>query len=133
MVFFANLYDNLRGSLCDVLKYASAQPLDFLDLGKKIHSSEWETPNSFFLKTRTLNYALFQKSFIHGFHIDARLLKSLAAEPHVRFQNITLSFMNNYVNSYIVELAPSGGGDRQVHGIRRHGMKVYGPSARDVR
>ena len=35
MVFFANICVNLRGSLCDVLAYASAQPLDFLDLGKK--------------------------------------------------------------------------------------------------
>ena len=35
MVFFADLCLNLRGSLCDVLAYVSAKPLDFLDLGPK--------------------------------------------------------------------------------------------------
>ncbi|MGM0663785.1 MAG: hypothetical protein ACQET7_06295 [Thermodesulfobacteriota bacterium] len=43
MVFFANLGVNLRGCLCGVLQYASAQPLDFLDLDKKILISELET------------------------------------------------------------------------------------------
>ena len=35
MVFFPNFCINLWGSLCDVLKHAAAQPLEFLDLGKK--------------------------------------------------------------------------------------------------
>ena len=42
MVFFANVFVNLRGSLCAVLKYASAQPLDFLDLGKKSSFMNWK-------------------------------------------------------------------------------------------
>ena len=42
MVFFANLFVNLRGFLCDVLAYASAQPLDFLDLGKKSSFLNWK-------------------------------------------------------------------------------------------
>jgi hypothetical protein len=32
---------NLRGFLCDVLAYASAQPLDFLDLGKNSSFLNW--------------------------------------------------------------------------------------------
>jgi len=42
MVFFANLFVNLRGFLCDVLAYASAQPFDFLDLGKKSSFLDWK-------------------------------------------------------------------------------------------
>ena len=42
MVFFANLCVNPRGFLCDVLAYASAQPLDFLDLGKKSSFLNWK-------------------------------------------------------------------------------------------
>ncbi|MGM0665622.1 MAG: hypothetical protein ACQET7_15780 [Thermodesulfobacteriota bacterium] len=42
MVFFANLGVNLRGCLCGVLQYASAQPLDFLDLDKKSSFLNWK-------------------------------------------------------------------------------------------
>ncbi|MFO7784721.1 MAG: hypothetical protein ACQET7_08825 [Thermodesulfobacteriota bacterium] len=42
MVFFANLGVNLRGCLCGVLRYASAQPLDFLDLDKKSSFLNWK-------------------------------------------------------------------------------------------
>ncbi|MFO7784768.1 MAG: hypothetical protein R6V25_09060, partial [Desulfatiglandales bacterium] len=42
MVFFANLGVNLRGCLCGVLQYASAQPLDFLDLDKKSSFLKWK-------------------------------------------------------------------------------------------
>ncbi|MFO7783966.1 MAG: hypothetical protein ACQET7_11305 [Thermodesulfobacteriota bacterium] len=42
MVFFANLGVNLRGCLCGVLQYASAQPLDLLDLDKKSSFLNWK-------------------------------------------------------------------------------------------
>ena len=35
MVFLPNLGVNLRACLCGVVNYASAQALDFLDLGQK--------------------------------------------------------------------------------------------------
>ncbi|MFO7786105.1 MAG: hypothetical protein R6V25_15860 [Desulfatiglandales bacterium] len=42
MVFFANLGVNLRGCLCGVPQYASAQPLDLLDLDKKSSFLNWK-------------------------------------------------------------------------------------------
>jgi len=42
MAIFHNLGVNLRGSLCDVLQYVSAQPLDFLDLVKTISFLKWK-------------------------------------------------------------------------------------------
>jgi hypothetical protein len=42
MVFFTNLGVNLRGSLCGVHVHASAQPLDFLDIGKKSSFLNWK-------------------------------------------------------------------------------------------
>ncbi|MFO7784549.1 MAG: hypothetical protein ACQET7_15345 [Thermodesulfobacteriota bacterium] len=53
MVFFANLGVNLRGCLCGVLQYASAQPLDFLDLDKKPSFLNWKLANA-------------QKAFLDG-------------------------------------------------------------------
>ncbi|MGM0663501.1 MAG: hypothetical protein ACQET7_04860 [Thermodesulfobacteriota bacterium] len=53
MVFFANLGVNLRGYLCGVLQYASAQPLDFLDLDKKSSFPNWKLPSA-------------QKAFLDG-------------------------------------------------------------------
>jgi len=42
MAFFRNLGVNLRDSLCDVLKYVSAQSLDFLDLAQKFSFLNWK-------------------------------------------------------------------------------------------
>ncbi|MFO7784773.1 MAG: hypothetical protein ACQET7_14625 [Thermodesulfobacteriota bacterium] len=53
MVFFANLGVNLRGCLCGVLQYASAQPLDLLDLDKKSSFLNWKLANA-------------QKAFLDG-------------------------------------------------------------------
>ncbi|MFO7784643.1 MAG: hypothetical protein R6V25_08425 [Desulfatiglandales bacterium] len=53
MVFFANLGVNLRGCLCGVLQYASAQPLDFLDLDKKSSFLNWKLASA-------------QKAFLDG-------------------------------------------------------------------
>jgi hypothetical protein len=43
VVFLPNLSVNLRACLCGVVNYASAQALDFLDLGQKSFSG-LETP-----------------------------------------------------------------------------------------
>ncbi|MGM0663549.1 MAG: hypothetical protein ACQET7_05105, partial [Thermodesulfobacteriota bacterium] len=53
MVFFANLGVNLRGCLCGVLQYASAQPLDLLDLDKKSSFLNWKLASA-------------QKAFLDG-------------------------------------------------------------------
>ncbi|MGM0665367.1 MAG: hypothetical protein ACQET7_14455, partial [Thermodesulfobacteriota bacterium] len=53
MVFFANLGVNLRGCLCGVLQYASAQPLDFLELDKKSSFLNWKLASA-------------QKAFLDG-------------------------------------------------------------------
>ncbi|MFO7785618.1 MAG: hypothetical protein R6V25_13385 [Desulfatiglandales bacterium] len=53
MVFFANLGVNLRGCLYGVLQYASAQPLDFLDLDKKSSFLNWKLASA-------------QKAFLDG-------------------------------------------------------------------
>jgi hypothetical protein len=42
MAFFRNLGVKLRASLCDVQKYASAEPLVFLDLAKKSAFMNWK-------------------------------------------------------------------------------------------
>jgi hypothetical protein len=42
MALFRNLGVNLRDRLCDVPRYASAQPLDFLDLAKNCSFLHWE-------------------------------------------------------------------------------------------
>jgi hypothetical protein len=42
MALFRNLGVNLRDRLCDVLRYASAQSLDFLDLAKKCSFLNWK-------------------------------------------------------------------------------------------
>jgi len=42
MVLLPNLFVNLRGCLCDVLQYVSAQPLDFLDLGQNASFLIWK-------------------------------------------------------------------------------------------
>jgi hypothetical protein len=42
MVFLPNLGVNRRACLCDVVNYASAQALDFLDLGQKSPFLDWK-------------------------------------------------------------------------------------------
>ncbi len=42
MVFLPNLGVNLRPCLCGVVNYASAQALDFLDLGQKSSFLDWK-------------------------------------------------------------------------------------------
>ena len=42
MVFLSNLSVNLRVCLCGVVNYASAQALDFLDLGQKSSFLDWK-------------------------------------------------------------------------------------------
>jgi hypothetical protein len=42
MVFLPNLGVNLRACLCGVVNYASAQALDFLDLGQKSAFLDWK-------------------------------------------------------------------------------------------
>ncbi|WP_153306166.1 hypothetical protein [Desulfatiglans anilini] len=42
IVFFANLGVNLRICLCGDLQVASAQMLDFLDIGKKYSFPDWK-------------------------------------------------------------------------------------------
>jgi hypothetical protein len=42
MVFLPNLGVNRRACLCDVVNYASAQALDFLDLGQKSAFLDWK-------------------------------------------------------------------------------------------
>jgi hypothetical protein len=42
MVFLPNLCVNLRACLCGVVNYASAQALDFLDLGQKSAFLDWK-------------------------------------------------------------------------------------------
>jgi hypothetical protein len=42
MVFLTNLSVNLRAYLCGVVNYASAQALDFLDLGQKSSFLNWK-------------------------------------------------------------------------------------------
>jgi predicted membrane-bound spermidine synthase len=45
MVFLPNLGVNLRACLCGVVNYASAQALDFLDLGQKSAFLDWKLQN----------------------------------------------------------------------------------------
>jgi hypothetical protein len=42
MVFLPNLSVNQRACLCGVVNYASAQALDFLDLGQKSSFLDWK-------------------------------------------------------------------------------------------
>ncbi len=42
MALFHNLGVKQRGSLCDVLKYVSAQPLVYLDLAKHSSFMNWK-------------------------------------------------------------------------------------------
>jgi hypothetical protein len=42
MVFLPNLGVNRRACLCGVVNYASAQALDFLDLGQKSAFLDWK-------------------------------------------------------------------------------------------
>jgi len=42
MVFLPNVGVNLRPCLCGVVNYASAQTLDFLDLGQKSSFLDWK-------------------------------------------------------------------------------------------
>jgi hypothetical protein len=42
MVFLPNLCVNLHACLCGVVNYASAQALDFLDLGQKSSFLDWK-------------------------------------------------------------------------------------------
>ena len=42
MVFLPNFCVNLRACLCGVVNYASAQALDFLDLGQKSPFLDWK-------------------------------------------------------------------------------------------
>ncbi|MFO7784144.1 MAG: hypothetical protein ACQET7_10510 [Thermodesulfobacteriota bacterium] len=67
MVFFANLGVNLRGCLCGVLQYASAQPLDFLDLDKKSSFLNWKLASA-------------RKAFLDG-HYLVGCLNSLRRGP----------------------------------------------------
>jgi hypothetical protein len=46
MVYFPNLGVNRRGRLCGVASYASAQPLDFLELGKIATCVNWKHPKA---------------------------------------------------------------------------------------
>ncbi len=62
MVFFANLGVNLRGCLCGVLQYASAQPLDFLDLDKKSSFLNWKLASA-------------RKAFLDEHYLTVGLLK----------------------------------------------------------
>jgi hypothetical protein len=45
MVFLPNFCVNLRACLCGVVNYASAQTLDFLDLGQKSSFLDWKHLN----------------------------------------------------------------------------------------
>ncbi|MFO7783958.1 MAG: hypothetical protein R6V25_04935 [Desulfatiglandales bacterium] len=56
MVFFANPGVNLRGCLCGVLQYASAQPLDLLDINKKSSFLNWKLASA-------------RKAFLDGHYI----------------------------------------------------------------
>jgi hypothetical protein len=42
MVFLPNFGVNLRPCLCGVVNYASAQALDFLELGQKFSFLDWK-------------------------------------------------------------------------------------------
>jgi len=42
MVFLPNVSVNLRACLCGVVNYASAQAIDFLDLGQKSSFLDWK-------------------------------------------------------------------------------------------
>ena len=42
MAFLLNLCVNLRPGLCGVVNYASAQGLDFLELGQKFSFLDWK-------------------------------------------------------------------------------------------
>jgi len=42
MVFLPNVGINLRPCLCGVVNYASAQAIDFLDLGQKSSFLDWK-------------------------------------------------------------------------------------------
>jgi len=48
MVFLPNLSANLRTCLCGVVNYASAQALDFLDLGQKSAFLDWKHQEALF-------------------------------------------------------------------------------------
>ncbi|MFO7784513.1 MAG: hypothetical protein R6V25_07770 [Desulfatiglandales bacterium] len=74
MVFFANLGVNLRGCLCGVLQYASAQPLDFLDLDKKSSFLNWKLPSA-------------QKAFLDGHWLG--FLNSLIDPPAEKLESFT--------------------------------------------
>jgi len=54
MVFLPNLGVNLRPCLCGVVNYASAQALDFLDLGQKSAFLDWKRHQVLILVILTL-------------------------------------------------------------------------------
>ena len=54
MVFLPNLGVNLRVCLCGVVNYASAQALDFLDLGQKSTFLDWKHQKVPILNNRLL-------------------------------------------------------------------------------
>jgi len=71
MALFRNLCVNLRDCLCDVLQYASAQPLDFLDLAKncsflnrKLRCVHPEFPDGHYLKNPQHNEPLEGRLFM---------------------------------------------------------------------
>ncbi|MFO7784595.1 MAG: hypothetical protein ACQET7_04285 [Thermodesulfobacteriota bacterium] len=71
MVFFANLGVNLRGCLCGVLQYASAQPLDFLDLDKKSSFLNWKLASA-------------RKAFLDGHYITSSHFFFNGSSSHVQ-------------------------------------------------
>ena len=59
MVFLPNLSVNLRACLCGVVNYASAQALDFLDLGQKSSFLDWKHQKVSIIVTAIDGWALF--------------------------------------------------------------------------
>ena len=62
MALFRNICVNLRVCLCGVYSYASAQPLDFLDLAKNCSFLNWKLSSVYnlFLDGRYLSSKLFR-------------------------------------------------------------------------
>ena len=58
MVFWPNLGVNRRDRLCGIPEYASAQSLDFLDLGQKSSFLNWKRRNAPIFKKTINGWAL---------------------------------------------------------------------------
>ncbi|VBB46559.1 hypothetical protein TRIP_B40353 [uncultured Desulfatiglans sp.] len=70
MVFLANLGVNLHVCLCGDLQVASAQTLDFLDIGQKSSFPDWKRGSAGKLFPDGNCYAIAQKSILkicHGY------------------------------------------------------------------